>query len=258
MTIRNYSPAEQAVGAFDGGTITEQKPIGFPGEGSAVRRVGPLFYWAWFQSEQGGRLPLHPHRGFEILTYVLHGEVNHRDSLGRASLVGTGGAQVMQTGRGVSHAEEFRAGVSGFQIWFEPYYGDAVKRVPTYTQYEHEQFPASLDADGSVKTVIGPGAPIDLVADVRMWDVALEAGRGRAFDIPAGYSMAGLVVEGESAHWSFGGENANVPLKHFAVADAADDSRLLIQAGGEQAARIILIQVPTELGYLPYNKIPLT
>ncbi|CAG7633063.1 pirin family protein [Paenibacillus allorhizosphaerae] len=258
MTIRIFSPNEQAVGAFDGGTITEQKPIGFPGEGSAVRRVGPLFYWAWFQSKQGGRLPLHPHRGFEILTYVLQGEVNHRDSLGRESMVGTGGAQVMQTGRGVSHAEDFRAGVSGFQIWFEPYYGDAIKRVPTYTQYEHEQFPALSDEDGVVKTIIGPGAPIDLVADVRMWDVTLEAGHSRAFDIPAGYSMAGLIVEGEATQWAFEGETADVPHRHFAVADAADDSLLLVQAGGAQAARVIMIQVPTELGYLPYNKIPLT
>lgn len=257
MTIRIYTPYEQAVGEFNGGLITEQKPIGFPGEGSAVRRVGPLFYWAWFQSEQGGDLPLHPHKGFEILTYLLQGEVNHRDSLGRESKVGPGGAQVMQTGRGVSHAEGFGAGVSGFQIWFEPFFGDAVKRVPTYTQYEHEQFPLTSDAGVTVKTVIGSGSPIDLVADVRMWDVTIEAGREQAFDIPAGYSMAGLVVQGQDAKWTFAGETADVPFGHFAIADAANEGRLLVQADREQTSRFILIQVPTELGYLPYNKIPL-
>lgn len=44
MKITLYSPDQQAKGAFDGGQITELKPIGFPGEGSAVKRVGPLFF----------------------------------------------------------------------------------------------------------------------------------------------------------------------------------------------------------------------
>ena len=49
-----YGPTLQAVGAFDGGKITEQKPIGFSGEGSVVKRLGPLFYWAWGAFQGGG------------------------------------------------------------------------------------------------------------------------------------------------------------------------------------------------------------
>ena len=45
--VRVYPPNEQGSGSFDGGKITEIKPIGFPGEGSARTRIGPLFYWAW-------------------------------------------------------------------------------------------------------------------------------------------------------------------------------------------------------------------
>lgn len=41
-----YSPEMQGRGVFDGGKISEVKPIGFSGEGSAVTRVGPLFYWS--------------------------------------------------------------------------------------------------------------------------------------------------------------------------------------------------------------------
>jgi hypothetical protein len=43
MEVAVYTPDQQGIGAFDGGKITEQKPIGFPGEGSEVIRIGPYF-----------------------------------------------------------------------------------------------------------------------------------------------------------------------------------------------------------------------
>ena len=104
--IQIYPPDKQASGEFDGGRITEIKPIGFSGDGSAVDRVGPLFYWAWASSMESAKIGLHPHRGFEIISYVLSGEVGHGDTLGNATRVASGGAQVMQTGSGVSHEEQ--------------------------------------------------------------------------------------------------------------------------------------------------------
>lgn len=68
-----YPPEDQSKGSLDGGRITEQKPIGFSGEGSAVTRVGPLFYWSWFRSPVEGYIAPHPHQGFEIVTYMIQG-----------------------------------------------------------------------------------------------------------------------------------------------------------------------------------------
>jgi redox-sensitive bicupin YhaK (pirin superfamily) len=122
MKITVYPPNQQGEGAFDGGRITEQKPIGFPGEGSKVRRVGPIFYWAWAFAKEEGYIPTHPHQGFEIMTYVVQGKAEHGDSLGTKSVVGSGGAQVMQTGSGISHEERFIGpDMEGFQIRFEPH-----------------------------------------------------------------------------------------------------------------------------------------
>ncbi len=66
--ITIYQPDQQGTGAFDGGRITEIKRIGFPGEGSVVSRVGP-------------------HRRFEIMSYVLKGELGHYATLGTKSRV---------------------------------------------------------------------------------------------------------------------------------------------------------------------------
>ncbi|HYX34144.1 MAG TPA: pirin family protein, partial [Oligoflexus sp.] len=94
-------PPEQATGSFDRGAITEQKMIGFAGEGSLIHRVGPLYYWAWAKALHPSAVEPHPHRGFEIMSYVLEGTIEHRDTLGHQSRIGAGGLQLMQTGSGM-------------------------------------------------------------------------------------------------------------------------------------------------------------
>ena len=68
LDIQIYPPEAQAVGQFDGGRITEIKPIGFPQDGPAPRHLGPLFYWAWATAKGYGKIALHPHQAFEIMS----------------------------------------------------------------------------------------------------------------------------------------------------------------------------------------------
>ncbi|MCZ8513919.1 pirin family protein [Paenibacillus filicis] len=253
MQVMVYTPAMQAVGAFDGGNITEQKPIGFPGEGSVVKGVGPLFYWAWAHTKQEGYIGLHPHQGFEIITYVVEGTAEHGDTLGTRSTVGPGGAQVMQTGSGVSHEERFIGpDMEGFQIWFEPYLSEAVKRQPTYSQFEHEAFPITSGEGYTVKTVIGGEAPIKLVAEARMWDVEVGSGGRFTHTIPAGHTLTALAIRGDAA-WHAGDAVTAFPHKSFALLRADQDTEVTLE-GSPEAARVILIEVPTKVDYPLYPK----
>lgn len=64
--------------------------------------------------------PMHPHRGIETVTYILEGEVHHKDSLGNAGKIGKGDVQWMTAGRGIMHEEMPKAKVGkmlGFQLW---------------------------------------------------------------------------------------------------------------------------------------------
>src|SRR5437660_8855546 len=64
--------------------------------------------------------PLHPHRGIETVTYVLTGEVQHKDTLGNSGSIGAGDLQWMTAGRGIMHEEMPQVrpdGVAGFQLW---------------------------------------------------------------------------------------------------------------------------------------------
>ncbi|MFD2611353.1 pirin family protein [Paenibacillus gansuensis] len=261
MTIKVYSPNQQVLEAYDRGKIDVQKPIGFPHQDSVVRRVGPLFYWSWAYTKTEGGIGLHPHQGFEIMTYVINGQLTHGDTLGTKSTVGTGGVQVMQTGSGVSHEESVKGpDAEMFQIWLEPHLSQALKRVPTYAEYQNEHFPVSSPAQGvHVKTLIGEGAPIHLVTDAKMWDMTVEPGRAHEQVVPAGFSWAALAIRGNGS-WmdvSAGSESSSVPFVHrdFNVIDAGGtDKRIKLRNDADAPLRVFMIEVPTTVDYPLYNK----
>ena len=131
LDFKIYPPEMQAVGQFDGGRITEIKPVAFPHEGPKVQNLGPLFYWAWATANGYGKIGLHPHQAFEIMSYALEGEIGHYDTLGNRSQVQAGGAQVIQAGSGISHQEEtFGTFTDFFQIWFDPDINKTLNQTP--------------------------------------------------------------------------------------------------------------------------------
>jgi redox-sensitive bicupin YhaK (pirin superfamily) len=108
----------------------------------------------------GGGFPMHPHRDMEIVTYVLDGALEHRDSMGNGSIIRPGDVQYMSAGTGVTHSE-FNASkedpVHLYQIWMFP---DKTGYKPAYDQknfaIEEKQGKLRLLAspdgrDGSVK-----------------------------------------------------------------------------------------------------------
>ncbi len=108
----------------------------------------------------GGGFPMHPHRDMEIVTYVLEGALEHRDSMGNGSVIKPGDIQYMSAGTGVTHSE-FNASetepVHFYQIWmfpekqgFKPAYGQ--KNFSETEKRGRLRLLASPDGrDGSVK-----------------------------------------------------------------------------------------------------------
>jgi redox-sensitive bicupin YhaK (pirin superfamily) len=251
MSIHIYPPEMQGVGAFDDGKFLEQRPIGFPGDSSSVDRLGPLFYWAWGKAKHEAEIGMHPHKAFEIMTYVISGIVEHQDSLGTKQNVTAGGAQVMQTGSGVYHGEAFRGGnVEAFQIWFEPHLNRTVQQAPTYNQFNHEQFPITNENGVLIKTVIGAGTPVRIETDVQVYDYTFSPGAAYTYSLGKDRLLSFLVIQGSGTM----GLDTPLSYKDYVVIKPDADEQITLQAGNDQSMRIVAIEVPAEVDYPLYRK----
>lgn len=99
-----------------------------------------------------GGFPTHPHKNFEIFSYVLEGALEHKDTLGNGSVVRAGGVQYMSTGSGVSHSEfnpSADEAVHFLQVWLIP---DTQNVTPRY-----EALAATdLDKRGKLALILSP------------------------------------------------------------------------------------------------------
>src|SRR5437016_6628100 len=107
--------------------------------------------------------PDHPHRGFETVTYMLSGEMEHKDSSGHAGGLRSGDVQWMTAGAGVVHAEmpsaEFmRTGgrMHGFQLWVNLPQRDKMIK-PRYQEIPSSRIPQKTSADGLVSVSVIAG-----------------------------------------------------------------------------------------------------
>ena len=127
----------------------------------------------------------HPHDNMEIITYVLEGALEHKDSLGTGSVIRPGEVQRMSAGTGIAHSE-FNPSrtdpVHLLQIWLLP-----AKRglAPSY---EQKAFPDSA-LRNRLGLVAAPGAPdgaLDIHQDVRLYAARLDAGARVAHSLAEG------------------------------------------------------------------------
>jgi redox-sensitive bicupin YhaK (pirin superfamily) len=102
--------------------------------------------------------PLHPHRGIETVTYVLKGEVRHKDTLGNSGSIGPGDVQWMTAGRGILHEEMPQVhpeGIAGFQLWVNlP--AKLKMSPPRYQEVRSEEIPEVKTKEGiQVRVITG-------------------------------------------------------------------------------------------------------
>lgn len=154
-----------------------------------------------------GGFPPHPHRGFETLTYLLHGGLQHRDSEGHQGGVSRGGAQWMRAGSGVVHSEMPTTdsdGLHGFQVWIN--LPAALKMsTPAYRDVQATEIPQVAFTGGEARLIAdrwqfnetsGEGALVTLGDGAGMADVRLNAGSTVEVKLPEGYRLMAYVYAG--------------------------------------------------------------
>ena len=170
--IEVFNKKKQVHGEFNGGEIIENKPIGFPHEKGGIKAYSNLFYWAYAKANIDSTIGLHPHKGFEIMSYVIKGSIKHYDTLIKKwKNLEKGDVQIIQSGYGISHSEAINKDASIFQIWFDPNLEKSIFHKPKYKDYPSKKF----RSNGPKKNIIGNNSPIKIESEgIEIFELILE------------------------------------------------------------------------------------
>jgi hypothetical protein len=190
--------------------------------------------------------PEHPHRGFETVTYVLQGEMEHRDSSGNFGKLSPGDVQWMTAGSGIIHSElpsdEFlRTGgvMHGFQLWVNLPAKDKMM-VPRYQDIHSSDIPEVDSDDGLVQARViagqcmGVSAVIDTVIPITYLHLTFKRGAEMRQNIDAGqncvlYCFSGTIKVDE------------VEICDGEMAVLSDGDEVVIAHSGEGVAEFLLL-----------------
>jgi quercetin 2,3-dioxygenase len=167
--------------------------------------LGPV---QWGPGEGIGA-PDHPHRGFETVTYLLSGEMQHKDSAGNSGTLRPGDVQWMTAGAGVVHSElpsaDFMKNggtMNGFQIWVNLPARDKMIH-PRYQDIPAARIPETMSTDGKVKVRViageslGKSAVIETHTPIMYLHFTLQPGGKIEQPVPAAFNALAYVIHGE-------------------------------------------------------------
>ena len=216
MKVRPLTSIIKGSETYDGAGVKLRRYIG----SQELDGLDPFLLLDFFESSNPDDyiegFPSHPHRGFETITYLLTGNMRHRDSTGHEGIIKSGGVQWMTAGKGIVHSEipEQENGLlAGFQIWINL---PSSKKLcdPSYREYEESDIPnQKVDGAGSIKIIAGRtdsghnGAIIGIETNPLFLDVNLLPNSAFSQSIAADHSAFIFVIEGSLLVESIEGKN---------------------------------------------------
>lgn len=200
--------------------------------------------------------PTHPHRGIETVTYMLEGNVRHRDSLGNSGVIGPDDVQWMTSGRGILHEEMPKRGpsgrVNGFQLWVNLPAAQKMSQ-PRYQEVKAENIPGAQNNGILARVVAGEyggiKGPVTEIAIKPLYlDVTLEPGKEFSLAIPETHCAMAYLFEGE-ARFS---DAEPVSAVRMIIFDEGD--QISVRATPNASARFVLIAgAPIREPVVPYG-----
>lgn len=201
--VREVAKVIRAEPTVDGAGVRLNRVLG----GRALPLLDPFLLLDEFRSDSPNDyiagFPDHPHRGFETVTYMLEGAMEHRDSVGNHGRLGPGSAQWMTAGRGIVHSEmpkQERGLMWGYQLWVNlP--KRSKWRAPRYQDIAGDRIETRAVDDANVRVVagnaggiVGPVQGIDV--EPLFLDVKLERGGRFSHELPPEHTAFLYVVAG--------------------------------------------------------------
>jgi quercetin 2,3-dioxygenase len=190
----------------------------------------------------GEGFPTHPHRDMEIVTYVLSGQLEHRDSLGNHGIVGPGGVQYMSAGRGVRHSEYNHSSTEELhflQMWVLP---GKIGGQPTYGQVNFDVAQRRNTWLVIASGHAGQDAPVALTQDAMLFVTRVEETELRHTFEPGRLGFL-FIADGRVDVAAFNEHDVQVKSAELTAGDAARIAGITrLNVGG--AGEVVLWDLP--------------
>jgi redox-sensitive bicupin YhaK (pirin superfamily) len=215
-----------------------------------IDEMGPVSY----QPGQAIGAPDHPHRGFETVTYILEGEMEHEDSAGHRGVLGPGDVQWMTAAAGIIHSEmptkkmrEQGGRAHGFQIWVN--LPARLKMMqPRYQELQAARIPRATSEDGRARVTLVAGealgvrAAIETQTPIVYQDWALDDGADVTLPLAADHRALVYVFEGSAQVGD--GEGAGKRLRSGQLAILGDGNAVRLAGTPDRGRLLLLAGVP--------------
>jgi redox-sensitive bicupin YhaK (pirin superfamily) len=261
MTDRTLERMIPSVAASDGAGVKLRRSLG----ATQALRHDPFLMLDEFYSDDPddylAGFPSHPHRGFETVTYMLDGHMQHQDHLGNTGDLGPGGVQWMTAARGIIHSEmpqQTEGRMRGFQLWINlP--GVEKMKPAGYRDIPAAEIPVvTLERGGEARVIAGRltigetlvAGPVNgdgaMATDPLYVDLRLPAGARFETSVTPGHNAFIYLYEGGAR---IGGHN----LPHRAAGLLTDGDGLRISAGDSGASMLLLAAKPLREPVVQYG-----
>ena len=245
--LRKVKTIIEPILVVEGAGVRLKRSLG----GEKLNYLDPFLLFDHFGSSnavdyQAG-FPMHPHRGIETVTYMLTGEVHHRDTLGNSGSIGAGDVQWMTAGGGILHEEMPQVrpeGNAGFQLWVNL---PAVLKTtkPRYQDIPSREIPEVTTDDGAkIRVIAGnvagtDGAVTGIAANPTYLDVSIPPGRSFTQSLPQGHTAFAYVFEGKGEFVE--DDEGSQKLIEQTKLVVWEDGDLVKIVTGEEGVRLLLI-----------------
>jgi len=253
MKTRTLQQIIPSIATSDGGGVKLRRSLGQ----NQTLRVDPFLMLDEFSSANAddyiAGFPSHPHRGFETVTYMLDGHMQHEDHLGNKGDLKSGGAQWMTAGRGIIHSEipqQESGRMRGFQLWINLPAKEKMKPA-RYQDIQPDEIPLLVLPDGGeVKVIAGcvelNGANVNgpiqgLTTQPLFLDVRLPAHGHFSQPIAHGHNAFIYPYEGKIA---IGDADQSRALESQMAGVLSDGDRIEIRTIDQPAAFLVLAGRP--------------
>lgn len=244
MSILVLAPSEQAIENIDDGKIREKKPISLPFEEKGIKGFSNLYYWCYAWSDDGGEYEVHSHKGFEILIYVVEGEIENFDpEKGSWLKMGAGEVQLIKSGSGLEHGVKFLPGARVLEIWFDPGLRTSLQKPPRYIYFEPDEFEVIERAGVQIIDYLGDESPMILTSKGLIERHDIKASSHYTFEVPKGHHFSGFVLSG----------NVNLDDETVKTADFFKvEEQESIEIHANEDSSLFILLSPFELEYRSY------